>query len=149
MDPHRLSSCTKGCSDWWSRHVPSKFKSNNINSLSYLWERVSSCVSIPCLCFLEGLYRVDDTTTVVCWLGTLTFFCNVLRAAGQSSQLRAVGMCYLLTCHDPRPCSCLSPQFFRHLELCVTINWHELCGRNGVPSTSQMLVWMIMHVIGP
>ena len=34
-------------------------------ALTILWERVSVCACVPCSCFLESLYRADDTTTIV------------------------------------------------------------------------------------
>ena len=63
-EPDGHISCTKGCPDKWSRHVLPKLKSDK-NSSSYLWEKVSFLTWVPCSCFLEGLYRADDTTIVV------------------------------------------------------------------------------------
>lgn len=34
-------------------------------TLTILWEIMSICARVACLCFLRGLYRTDDTITVV------------------------------------------------------------------------------------
>ena len=60
-----LLSCTKGCPNSWSGHTILKLKSGKNNSSCLVEESECACVRVPCLCFLEGLYRVDETSTVV------------------------------------------------------------------------------------
>ena len=60
-----LLSCTKGCPNSWSGHTILKLKSGKNNSSCLVEESECACARVPCLCFLEGLYRVDETSTVV------------------------------------------------------------------------------------
>ena len=65
LEPNGLLFYTKGCPDQWSGHAPSKIKSNKSSSNYFMRESECMYVRIPCSCFLKGLYKVDDTITVV------------------------------------------------------------------------------------
>ena len=50
---------------WVVQACPSKLKSDKINSNYFMREIEHMRVRIPRSCFLEGLYRADDTVTIV------------------------------------------------------------------------------------
>ena len=54
--------------------MPLRSLSKTIVVLIILWERVSIYALVPCSCFLEGLYRVDDTATVVLTMHSNLFY---------------------------------------------------------------------------
>ena len=76
-----LLSYIKGCSNGRSKHVLRNLRQIKV-ALIILWERMSICVPVPGLCFLEGLYRTDDIVTIVSTKHPLTFFYNDNRPKG-------------------------------------------------------------------
>ena len=58
-------SYTKGCPDRWFGHAPPKLKSSKNNSSFLVGESQCVYACVPRLCFLEDLYRVDETATIV------------------------------------------------------------------------------------
>ena len=55
--------------------MPLQSLSHTRVTLTILWERVSICAHIPYSCFLEDLYKVDNTATIVLTMHSNPF-CN-------------------------------------------------------------------------
>ena len=68
--------------------MPLQSLSHTRVTLTILWEKVSICVRVPYSCFLEDLYKVDNTVTVVLTMHSNPF-CR-LNGASLTTQMLSV-----------------------------------------------------------
>ena len=72
LESDELLPYTKGCPNRWSRHDPSKLKSESNKDGSNYFEWL--CIRVLFSCFLRDFYRADDTIVIALMVHSCIFW---------------------------------------------------------------------------